>query len=443
MVEAVRNHIKSFPHYESHYCRKTSKNVRYLPQKLNMSKMYRMYKQEQIKCGITSVSESKYKQVFRDDFNLKFKKPKKDTCNKCDNFRIQLEAKKDIPDEYQQVLAKKNEHYELQKAARDTLISDREAAKDPNNKCQVITFDLQSVLQTPQLTSNAVFYKRQLSVYNLGIHECREEKGIMHVWHEGIASRGAQEISSCIRNFVKSPICNRESSELVAWSDSCGGQNRNIKMAVCLLNLVLDVNFPYTVITQKFLVSGHSFLPNDSDFGDIEKQAKFHPNIYTPSEWYDIMKDARVASCPFQVVEMFKEDFLSTKELEKTITNRKVTVDKLKLNWLNMRQIQVRRSDPASLFFRDTFDEVEPWKEINIKRRGKNVADVIQTPLHNAPKCITAAKKKDILSLLELVPPRHHQFYRDLNDKENGRDDDVQGLPAVLDFDLEFSDDED
>ena len=48
---------------------------------------------------------------------------------------------------------------------------------------------------------------------------------------------------------------------------------------VCLLNLVLDVNFPYKVITWKFLVSGQSFLLNNSDFGDIKKRAKCHPNI--------------------------------------------------------------------------------------------------------------------------------------------------------------------
>jgi len=79
-----------------------------------------------------------------------------------------------------------------------------------------------------------------------------------------LASRGAQEISSCITTFLKavtSSECTK--TELVMWSDSCGGQNRNIKMSLSLPKLVCS-DVPFTTITQKFLESRHSFLPNDS-----------------------------------------------------------------------------------------------------------------------------------------------------------------------------------
>ena len=64
------------------------------------------------------------------------------------------------------------------------LVADRQAAKDLTKNVTVITFDLQSTLPTPSMSTNVVFYKRQLMVYNLGIHNCKYETGHMHVWHQ-------------------------------------------------------------------------------------------------------------------------------------------------------------------------------------------------------------------------------------------------------------------
>ena len=55
-----------------------------------------------------------------------------------------------------------------------------------------------------------------------------------------------------------------------AFSDSCGGQNRNIGMVCTLLYMVASSDFPFTQIDQKFMMSGHSFLPNDRDFSSVE-----------------------------------------------------------------------------------------------------------------------------------------------------------------------------
>ena len=48
----------------------------------------------------------------------------------------------------------------------------------------VITFDLEQSLPTPKLSTNVVFYKRQMWTYNLGIHDCSNEKGYMCMWPE-------------------------------------------------------------------------------------------------------------------------------------------------------------------------------------------------------------------------------------------------------------------
>jgi len=40
-------------------------------------------------------------------------------------------------------------------------------------------------------------------------------------------------------------------------------------------------------------VSGHSYLPCDRDFGVIEKQKKYHPEIYIPNDWITVILKAR------------------------------------------------------------------------------------------------------------------------------------------------------
>lgn len=77
----VRAHISSFPTYISHYTRSQT-NSKFLNSSLNLGKMYSLYHSE----AEAPASRSFYKRVFYDDFDLRFKKPKKDTCLKCDVY---------------------------------------------------------------------------------------------------------------------------------------------------------------------------------------------------------------------------------------------------------------------------------------------------------------------------------------------------------------------
>ena len=61
-------------------------------------------------------------------------------------------------------------------------------------------------------------------------------------------------------------------------SDSCNEQNRNIKT---LLKLVQDPDISIDTTDHKFLVSGHSHLPNDREFGVIESAIRRVVQIQT------------------------------------------------------------------------------------------------------------------------------------------------------------------
>ena len=73
------------------------------------------------------------------------------------------------------------------------------AAGETPQKSACIISDLQKTLPTPQLQTNKVFYLRQMRTYNLNIHDTAAGKGNM--WDEQIASRGSQEIASCLIIF--------------------------------------------------------------------------------------------------------------------------------------------------------------------------------------------------------------------------------------------------
>ena len=54
-------------------------------------------------------------------------------------------------------------------------------------------------------------------------------------------------------------------------------------------------------ITHTFLVRGHSFPPNDRNFGCSEMKKRRHKRIYTCDQWMEVIRKARVRK-PFEVV---------------------------------------------------------------------------------------------------------------------------------------------
>ena len=50
---------------------------------------------------------------------------------------------------------------------------------------------------------------------------------------------------------------------------------------------------------------------------------------------------------------------------------------------------------------------------------------------------INPLKKKDLLSMLHLIPPIHHHFYNTLPTAARPQEDDIDGFPEVLDFEME------
>ncbi|KAJ8871295.1 hypothetical protein PR048_027603 [Dryococelus australis] len=96
-----------------------------------------------------------------------------------------------------------------------------------NEELEVLTFDTQYILPLPKIPTN-MFYKRQLWVYNCGIHTGPKGKGYFYVWLEGKAGRGSQEVGSCINTHITNCLKANVKELILLWLGSFGGQKCNI-----------------------------------------------------------------------------------------------------------------------------------------------------------------------------------------------------------------------
>ena len=69
------------------------------------------------------------------------------------------------------------------------------------------------------------------------------------------------------------------------------------------------------------MVSDHSYLPNDRDFGVIEHKRKVSSHVYVPEDWMNIVATARSRGSPFEVIQMTPEDFPDSSLLAKCTVN--------------------------------------------------------------------------------------------------------------------------
>ena len=228
--------------------------------------------------------------LYREEFlgmNLGFGLPRSDTCIKCDNLDISIQDATMTGDQprLSQLLLEKEQHHRKAEKAYELM---------SNFSKEASTF--QQNLPIPGIPSGDMFYSRMLWVYNFGVHDGLTGDGIMHLWDETIAKRGSSEVCSCLESTIISG--HTEAKRLVVFSDSCCGQNKN--KAILGLWARLSSGQPYSQIDHMYLIRGHTYLPNDRDFGLIETLKRKHQPVL-PNDYNNIISNARLIQ-PFEVV---------------------------------------------------------------------------------------------------------------------------------------------
>ena len=179
----------------------------------------------------------------------------------------------------------------------------------------------------------------------------------------------------------------------------------------------------YTSIDHKFMVPGHSYLPNDRDFGSIESHKYRLQQVYTPSEWANVIQTSRQAN-PFEVMQMSRQDFLDLKAFSRCIINRKKNEDGENVQWLKMKWIRVKKSQPLKFQYHFSHNELEAWKTVDLRRRGHtcDIGKFQLTRLYDRPRKVSSLKLSDIRDLMDYVPPVYQKFYKELDSKESDLD---------------------
>lgn len=404
--------ISNFPAYESHYGRGSS-DKKYLDPNLNIVRLYREYKMKCDFSGRTVLKEAVFRREFNIKHNLEFKHRKSDACAMCEEYKIKLSEPNLDYKEKCRLENCKLVHLDMCKRKIEEFKEDIKKAENSNGSLQVLTMDLEKTLETPVLKAADFYYKRCLWTYNFCIYNEVEKKAYMYTWHEAVAGRGADEVSSCIKKHIETSVA-EETEKITIYSDGCGGQNRNIKTTL-MLKKILTESRNIREIEQKYFVSGHSKNNCDRMFGLIEKQKKITENIFVPNNWIDVIRQAKKKEPLFSVVKMECLDFYSSTDLTNLITNRKITKQRIKINWHDIDTIINYKNDIFSLHIKRKGDPFV--HQIDIRRKhvtNNQFREIILEHTSLNGRFIKREKYNDLISMFRFIPSTFHSFYTNL-----------------------------
>lgn len=139
-------------------------------------------------------------------------------------------------------------------------------------------FDLQQVQVLPKVPIQDAFYAQQLSFYCFCVTDVNIKKTVFYTWMEHQAKRGSAETSSALRDFK--PEFDPDVKQIRLFADGCSGQNKNAHvMHMLMLWLYREAPQNIKSVVLAFPVRGHSYLPADRVFGQIEKVTRSYSTM--------------------------------------------------------------------------------------------------------------------------------------------------------------------
>lgn len=402
--ESVLNFIDGIPRYRSHYTRRHNPNRYYLSPSLTQQKLYDKYHENCVSKAEEPITFRMFSEIFVSERNYHFGHPSLDTCKVCDQFQMQLLADpKNI-----EVTNNKELHLRKAEAAQKSMKIDFDRSKFETD-IWTIAFDFQQTLPTPHINTSVTFYSRQMWTYNLGIHD--PNGAVMNMWSEDIAGRGSNEVISSLDTYFKD--FNATPKNLIAWSDSCGGQNKNKNM-ISFWYYLVHIRNKFETVEHKFPIPGHTFLPCDRDFGVIEKKKRKTPAVYTPKGWFGLVRDCKKGK-PFRVVEMSQKDnFIDIEPIKSRLSFKTTAVDGSKVSIQKAARIKIMASKPGHMFLAYTHNFAEEWQQVNISSQRGVMGSLAPKKLYTLRRKIATPKLNDLKKLCQFIPIEHRQFYTTL-----------------------------
>lgn len=106
-----------------------------------------------------------------------------------------------------------------------------------------------------------------------------KKQGYCYMWDESVAKRGANEVATCVCDFIKKFVL-KGVKEFRFWSNNCAGQNRNRIVFYMYAHAAKEFG---VIISYSSLEKGQTQNEGDSVHSVIERATE-HKTIYTADE---------------------------------------------------------------------------------------------------------------------------------------------------------------
>ena len=118
--------------------------------------MYEQYKVLMAEQNVEAASKHLYREIFNKDYNIAFRKPMKDLCDRCAAYDQMSEADKVT------CAAERDLHLANKRRARELMAKDKEDAQQDETICTAC-FDVEQTLTTPELMSQSAITRESLT----------------------------------------------------------------------------------------------------------------------------------------------------------------------------------------------------------------------------------------------------------------------------------------
>lgn len=240
---------------------------------------------------------------FKENYDLKFGRPAKDTCPTCEELNAKIKSETLNEGAKRVAVAELLIHKRRSKKFYTALNSTKTLSEE-NDDILSISIDYMANVSLPQIPVQDLYYFRQLTVCTFGIHNLKTKNMTCYVYHEGMAGKGANDVCSFLKHYFDQDK-EHKFKKLHIFCDNCCGQNKNNTMVRFLTSLVELKRFEEIQIY--FPLRGHSFMPCDRDFGLIKRQLNKHERYYTVQEYIEIITKASKDPQKFSIVEVSRD----------------------------------------------------------------------------------------------------------------------------------------
>ncbi|KAL4706976.1 hypothetical protein ACJJTC_019514 [Scirpophaga incertulas] len=397
VIQHAKLFMSSLPLLPSHYCRRESNRLYLSEDVKNFTNLYEIYVTRCKEDETKPMSHKVFSAFFKKGYNIGFHVPKKDKCNLCTSFKTyDVQTKEDT--EKMNIHLKEKEESQKRFLFHQTIFG-----KDKSIICA--SFDMQKVLNTPHGTNMSLYYSRKIAVYNFTVYESGTRFGFCYIWSETDAHRGANEISSCLLNYIQN-VDSRNLKKLLLYSDSCFGQNKN-KTVLSMLRYALKRCINLEVIQINFLLPGHTYMPADSMHATIERAVR-KTTVWAPSHWATVIEMARKNPFPYKVTVLEGKDFMG---FEDVVNKTFKKTQKIMMSHIRIATFQ--KSKPDVMIVKHSMVPDAPYIEVKLGDIGDKEP---YFNLYPAKLPISVQKYNDLKKLIDnkVIPSHCAKEYLDL-----------------------------